>query len=121
MTKLEEIPGKGKTTCDRDILLSIINLATKEISGVAQLSPLYKTIIGKGTSKTIAQGVKVKIGKDDGKLDVDVYIEIKNGNKVPDVSFKIQENIKNAITSMMEMKIKSVNVHVLKVCMKDAD
>lgn len=38
--------GKGKVEIDRDILLSIINLATKEINGVHSLTndylPLYK-------------------------------------------------------------------------------
>ena len=121
MTKIEqkELLGKGKTICDRDILLSIVNLATNEVSGVARLSPMYKTVIGKGSGKTVMNGVKIKIDKEDGKLEVNVYIEILNGNKVPDVSFKVQENIKNAITSMMELKIRSVNVHVMKVCMKE--
>jgi len=34
------------------------------------------------------------------------------GIKIPDISWKIQENVKNAIESMTGLKVSEVNVHV---------
>ena len=38
----KDYTNKGKITCNKNILLSIINLATKEISGVASLKKKFK-------------------------------------------------------------------------------
>ena len=67
--------NKGKTTCNKRILLSIISLATKEISGVSELV----------------------------------------GTSVPDISFRVQENIKNNLSSMVDLKTGKINVHVVGV------
>ena len=116
MVEMENVQNnnKGKITCDRKILLSIISLAAKEISGVSELvdtpSTKFKRIINKNDSK----GVKLKI-LPNGKLIIDVYIKVFNGINIPDISFRVQENIKNNISSMVEMKIGKINVHVVGV------
>lgn len=43
----KDYTNKGKITCNKNILLSIINLATKEISGVASLTNKFKNPIAK--------------------------------------------------------------------------
>jgi len=104
--------NKGKITCDKRILLSIISLATKEISGVSELvdtpSLLFKRIFNKYDSK----GVMIKIAPN-GKVTIDVYIKVFSGVNVADVSFRIQENIKNNISSMVELKTGKINIHVV--------
>ena len=49
MAKTKTLQNKGKVEIDRDILLSIINLATKEINGVESLTnaylPWYKKLV----------------------------------------------------------------------------
>lgn len=115
MVEIEEgISNKGKITCDRKILLSIISLAAKEISGVSELvdtpATKFKRIINKNDSK----GVKLKI-LPSGKLIIDVYLKVFNGVNVPDISFRVQENIKNNISSMVEMKTGKINIHVVGV------
>ena len=113
MTKTNVLPKKGKVEIDRDILLSIINLATKEINGVASLTNDYLPWIKKMV-KPKSEGVAIKFDIN-GTLNVDVYIKVLIGYSVPDIAYRVQENIKNSIISMTEMPVKSINVHVLGV------
>lgn len=106
--------SRGKVVCDRKILLSIISLATKEISGVSALVDSFKLKCKKIFNKDASQGVVVKFNKN-GKMIIDVYIRVYNTCKVPDISFKVQDNIKNNISSMVEMAASRINVHIVGV------
>lgn len=105
--------NKGKITCNRSILLSIINLATKEIDGVSSLCDNFGGVLKKWFSDKYYEGVKIDV-TEKGIL-VDVYIIIKFGYTVSDVAYRVQENIKNGISSMMDIQIKQINVHILGV------
>ena len=106
--------NKGKITCNRNILLSIINLATKEICGVSRLSPNFKSKIVNLFAKNKNEGVSIRFNPN-GSLFVDVYIRIYYGYSVPDLAYKIQENIKNGIAAMVDMKTTRVNIHIMGV------
>lgn len=113
MAKTNNLPSKGKVDIDRDILLSIINLATKEIHGVYALTnsyiPWYKRLIVKPRS----EGVKIKL--DNNVIKVDIYIIVNNGYSVPDIAFRVQENVKNSLNSMVGLTAGKINVHVMGV------
>lgn len=105
---------KGKITCNRNILLSIIDLATREICGVSSLASSFKTKITSVFSKHKNPGVRIRFNPN-GSLFVDVYVRLYYGYSVPDIAYKIQENIKNGISAMVDMKTTKVNVHVMGV------
>ena len=108
--------SKGRVSCNRDILLSIVSLATKEITGVSCLCANFGNGIKKLFSNNYTEGVKItEVG--DAVL-VDVYINILFGYSVADVAFRVQENIKNGLSAMVELKIDSINVHVMGVDFK---
>lgn len=104
------LPNKGKVDIDRDILLSIINLATKEISGVDSLTNNYMPWI-KRAMKPKSEGVKIKF-ENNNTVSIDIYIIVKIGYSVPDVAFRVQENVKNSLSSMVGLKPAKINVHV---------
>ncbi len=108
--------NKGKVSCNRDILLSIVNLASKEIAGVSSLRENLSSGIKKLFSNNYTDGVKIT-NLDDGVV-VDIYLNVWFGYSVNDVAYRVQENVKNGISSMMEIKVNSVNVHVLGVDFK---
>lgn len=108
---------KGKITCDRNILLSIISLATKEINGVASLEDSFVMKLKRLFYKSDSNGVKIKVSQT-GQLIIDVYIRIFSGIKVPDIAYRVQENIKNNIVSMVDMKVGKINVHIVGVDFK---
>lgn len=111
---------KGKITCDRNILLSIISLATKEISGVSSLQDNFAMKFKRLFSKSDSTGVKLKVSSN-GQLVIDVFIRIYSGNNVPDIAYKVQDNIKNNIVSMVEMRVSKINIHVVGVDFKSEE
>lgn len=102
--------NKGKVTCNKNILLSIINLATKEIAGVSSMCDNFGDGLKRAFSNNYTNGVKIEEGK--SGIDVDVFINVVDNCCVPDIAYKVQENIRNGVTSMLDVKINSINVHV---------
>ncbi len=103
----------GKVNYNKKILLSVINLATKEIAGVSSLSNNFGSALKRWFSKNYYEGVKISNNNSD--LCVDVYINVFYGFNVSEIAYKVQENIKNSVSSMVEIKIKRINVHVIGV------
>ena len=103
----------GKITLDRKILVSIINLAAKEINGVESVTnsarPWYKRIFNR-----YDDGVEIKFEKN-GALTIDVYINIYVGYSGPDLAYRVQENIRNSLATMVALKPLKINVHVINV------
>ncbi len=118
--KSEDNKNKGKITLDRDILVSIINLATKEINGVVSVGDKNRSWLKKVFNRK-DDGIIVKFEKN-GALTIDVYINIYVGSNVPDIAFRVQENIRNSLATMVALKPMKINVHILDVeCDKEAN
>lgn len=111
--------NKGKVTCNKSILLSIINLATKEIAGVDSLCENFASGIKRLFSNNVSEGVKVEYSSDGVKIDI--YINIEYGYNVSDVAHRVQENVKNSISSMIDVKLNDINVHVMGVSFKEEE
>lgn len=105
---------KGNVTCNKDILLSVINLAAKEISGVSSLSNDFGSAIKKWFSNNYYEGVKISYDKQDN-ITVDVYLNVIYGYNVSEIAYRVQENIKNSLSAMIDIDINKINVHVLDV------
>lgn len=120
MTNNQDLKNQGEVTCNKNILLSIVNLATSEINGVAGLSKRYGNIISKTFQNKDYNGIKISYAHNGGVI-VDVYIDIYYNQIATDVCFRVQENIKNNIKSMLDMKVEKVNVHILDVIIKPED
>ena len=105
--------NKGKINCNKNVLLSIINLAAKEITGVESLCVNFSSGFKKFFSNNVSEGVKITYVNDG--ITVDIYINILYGYNVTDVAHRVQENVRNGISSMIDIKVNSVNVHVMGV------
>ena len=105
--------AKGNVTYGSDIVLSVINLATKEIAGVSSIVTNFSSILKRWFSNNYYEGVKVTYNKD--AMNVDVYINVCFGYNVTEVAFRVQENIKNSLSGMIDIRINKINVHVLGV------
>jgi len=107
---------KGKVFYNKNILLSIINLAAKEIAGVSKLNNSFAFSISKFFSNNFYEGVKIAWVQD--ALIIHIYLNVYYGVKVSDVVYKVQESVKNNILAMIDIKLHSINVHVLGVDFK---
>ncbi len=105
--------AKGNVTYGSDIVLSVINLATKEIAGVSSIVTKFGSALKRWFSNNYYDGVKVSYVKN--AMTVDVYINVCFGYNVTEVAFRVQENIKNSLSGMIDIKINKINVHVLGV------
>lgn len=92
----------GSVSYSKNVILSIISLATMEICGVACL-----------------HGKKVNAEINGDVVDIDVFIDIKIGFSCVDIAFKVQENIKRSVESMTEFKTGHINVNILGVDFND--
>jgi len=82
----------------RNVVRDIIALAAREIGGVAALH-------GRGIRAELSAKV----------ISVDVYLVIEFGYSVPDIAYRVQENIKRSVETMTEYKVDTVNVNILGV------
>ncbi len=104
---------KGNVTFNKNIILSVVNLAAKEISGVSSLVANFGSALKRWFGNNYYEGVKLT--DNNGKLNVDVYLNVYYGYNVSEISYRVQENIKNSLSSMIDVEIDKVNVHVLGV------
>ena len=111
--KNEDMKNKGKITLDRNILVSIINLAAKEINGVESVCNKHRSFFKK-MLKRYDDGVEIKFEKN-GAITIDVYINIYIGLNVPDIAYRVQENVRNSLATMVALKPMKINVHIVDV------
>ena len=111
MSQLKNINGENNTYVNKNMVLSIVNLAAKEIDGVIDIYKSkrlsFKSIFDRNTGK----GVKIKYTK--FGILIDIYVIVSTNVEVNDIVYKIQQNVKNSITSLLPIKIKAINVHIM--------
>lgn len=106
-----EVVDEGSIKIADEVVGIITGLAATEVEGVAGMSGgLAGGIADMLGRKSLSKGVKVEVNEDNAL--VDVYVIIDYGNSIPDVAWKIQDNVKQAIEGMTGLDVKAVNVHV---------
>lgn len=82
----------------------VVGMATPTVAdGVAQLLPRQK----------LRKGVKVT--PTDAGVDVDLYVVIEHGTKLTEVSHSLAERVRYTLTSMADVAVGRVDVHVMDV------
>lgn len=98
---------------DLQVLEVILGISAQKVDGVAGMRGGLKS----GLSRVFGRedrgkGVSVSVDED-GELTADVYVYLKYGVNVPAVAGKIQEALKQQLTQMTDMNLKSIYVHVV--------
>lgn len=118
--EIETEEDEGSIKIADEVVGIITGLAATEIEGVAGMSGgIAGGIADMLGRKSLSKGVKVEVS--DENASVDVYVIINYGNSIPDVAWKIQDNVKQAIEGMTGLKVKAVNVHVQGVNFPDEE
>lgn len=85
--------------------------ASMEINGVAGLSggiaESISNILGKNN---YSKGIKVSTEEE--TLNIDIYLIVKFGVKIPEVAWNVQEKAKKEVENLTGLKVKTVNIHV---------
>lgn len=103
---------KEVLTVSDDVLAVCAINATLKTEGVSEMAggitnTISKSIRGK---ELVAKGAKVTRNND--QIEIDLHVIVSYGCKIPQVAWDIQDNVKNEIRSMTNMKLNAVNIHV---------
>lgn len=94
-----------------EVVATVAGLAASEVDGIWSMSGGFagnlSDLLGR---KNLSKGVKVEVGEEEAAVDLNVVVEY--GIKIPDVAWKVQENVKSAIETMTGLKVVEVNIHV---------
>ncbi len=102
----------GNVKISVDVVSTIAGIATSEVDGVAGM---YGTLAGGiaemlGAKKNPSKGVKVDMNET--SVTIDLYIVVDYGVRIPELSWEIQENVKNNVETMTGLKVLKVNIHI---------
>lgn len=103
----------GNVSYQRSVVIQIIELACKEISGVASFAVNAKNVIKGMVSKKFKKGIYLNFTEEG--IETTVYLNAMFGHSVSDVAYRVQENIKKSVESMTEYKLKKINVIIVGV------
>ncbi|MBQ7577101.1 MAG: Asp23/Gls24 family envelope stress response protein [Synergistaceae bacterium] len=106
--------GKNKAANGGLIHISedvIIELARKTIQGIQNIKVASKfaSKFGLGRKNT---GIRVSVDHSQGNINVDAYVLVKFGQRIPDLAWDIQEKIKDNLERYTGYNVKAVNVSV---------
>lgn len=101
----------GSVRIADEVVAIIAGLAATEVPGVAGMSGgLAGGIAEMLGRKNLTRGVKVEVGE--RQAAVDLFLIVDYGVKIPEVAWRVQENVKKAIESMTGLDVVEVNIHV---------
>lgn len=100
---------QGKTTVSPEVLITIASLAALEVPGVSRLAP-----VSGGVNRLFRRGVSdgVRIEARDNAAFVDLFLILKDGVNIREVSRNVQANVARSIHEMVGMEVGEVNVHI---------
>lgn len=108
---MESTNEKGSVKITEEVVSIIAGLAATEVEGVADMSGGFAGGIAEMLGrKNLSKGVKVQVGEKD--VLVDIYLIVNYGVRIPEVAWKVQENVKKAIENMTGLTVTEVNIHV---------
>ncbi|MGI6567870.1 MAG: Asp23/Gls24 family envelope stress response protein [Limnochordia bacterium] len=111
MPETKERTELGELRIANEVVGVIAGLAATEVEGVAGMSGgLAGGIAEMLGRRNLSKGVKVEVGEEQAAIDLFVIVEY--GVRIPDVAWKIQENVKRAIEGMTGLDVVEVNIHV---------
>jgi len=111
MHKEESQTDLGKIRIHKNVIASIASLAAVEIEGVKRIGSDFTSGVLELIGKKTLMAVKVEIDKNE-EIRVEIPLVIKYGFNIPEVSNKVQENIRNALERMTSLSIKYININV---------
>ncbi|HIE56737.1 MAG TPA: Asp23/Gls24 family envelope stress response protein [Anaerolineales bacterium] len=99
----------GKTTIAPSVLLTIARLATLDIQGVSRMAECPGGLHLRA-KRSQADGISIMV--EDDRVNVDIYVIIKQGFNARDLSRNIQQEVARAISKMVGMEVGQINIHI---------
>ncbi len=101
----------GVIKISEEVVAIIAGIAATEVSGVAGMSGGIAggiaEILGR---KNLSKGVKVEVGEREAAIDL--FLIVDYGCRIPDISWEIQEKVKNSVETMTGLNVVEVNINI---------
>jgi len=102
-----------------DVIVTYISQAVMETPGVAELAgnisdTITKKILGKESE---FKGIKIDGGENG--YTIDIFIVVNFGERIPDVAWNVQKNVKSSLDNVMDITVENINIHVQGVTKED--
>ena len=103
-----------------DVVKTIAAKAAADVEGVYKLAggvvDEVSKILGK---KRPTNGVKVEVGE--VECNIEIYIVVKYGYKIPEVAEEVQKNVLEEVSRLSGLKVVEVSVYVQNVKMEEIE
>ena len=101
----------GCVNISSEVVSTVAYKSASGIDGVTGMNPTLSSgvaeLFGK---KNASKGVKVEIDGDD--VQIDLFITVEYGAKIPDVAWNVQNKVKTEVEAMTGLNVTSVNVNI---------
>ena len=107
----EEGTELGAIRIHNSVIAAIARLAALKVPGVVEMSGSFAEGLASMVSKaSFDHGIKVDM--EDQKISLDLHIVIAFGVRIPQVAWRIQNDVRKAIEDMTGKKVGQINVIV---------
>lgn len=103
---------KGSLQISTDVISKIAKLATLEVEGIYSVSGNILSEKGFALVRKMPMQKPISVELNDDVAEISVNVVVKYGCKIPQLSEKVQENVKNAVQNMTCITVSKVNVIV---------
>ncbi len=95
-----------------EVIGIIAGLAAAEVDGIAGMSLGFVDGINQilGGNKKYTKGVKISL--DGKKVNIDLFVNVNYGIRIPDVAWAAQNAVKTAVENMTGLEVVAVNINV---------
>ena len=105
------ISDYGKIIISEEVVSTIAGITAIEIDGVVGMSGGIVGGLGEMLGrKNLSKGVKAEVGE--RETNIDLFIIVKYGTKIPDICSTMQEKVKKEVESMTGLEVREVNINV---------
>lgn len=105
------ITKNGNLSISQEAITDLVSLAAKEIDGVVLIQQDAPSQIMNFLKRRPLEAVKFEEGSEGLILNLNVILQ--NGYQITDIAQKIQENIKNALETMLQIPVSIVNIRIV--------
>ena len=109
--------SEGACIVSEEVIAQIACTAAVEVPGVAGMASRLNDIRGLVTTPG---NKSVGVVSNENVTNVDVYVNLEAGVRIPEVASRLQRQIKNAVQSMTGNPVTKVNVHIEGIVFEDA-
>jgi len=102
----------GAIKIHKNVISSISQLAAVEIEGVKRVGTISKNAVMEFIGKKFWPAtIKVEIDKNE-EVKIEIPVIIKYDYNIPEVSNRVQENVRTALEKMTTLSIRDININV---------